>query len=213
MHNSCRHHAAIALFLPSNRDAVGIRNPQIDAYISRQRDFARPILEYLRDVIHEGCPGVEEGLKWSSPSFSYHGILAGFTGFKEHVGFGFWKHELLVGKREGMGFGRVTRIEDLPPRRKLLALVKRAAKLNESGTKVTRTARKARKAIPLPAELEAALARNKKARVAYDAFSPSHKREYHEWISDAKAVATRERRVSQAVEWMAEGKPRNWKYM
>lgn len=195
---------------------MGIRDPRIDAYIARQRDFARPILTYLRGVIHEACPNVEEDLKWSSPAFMYHGILAGFAAFKEHVGFGLWKHELLLGERSGGGmgsFGRITSLQDLPPKKELLALVRRAMKLNESGTPAPRMAKSPRKAIPVPADLKAALAKNERAMATYNAFSPSHKREYHEWISEAKAEATRERRIHQAVEWMAEGKARNWKYM
>lgn len=193
---------------------MGKRDPRVDEYIARQQDFARPILTYVREVIHEGCPTVEEDLKWSSPAFIYQGgILAGVAGFKQHVQFGFWKHELLVGKRDGMGFGKVTRIEELPPKKELLALVKKAMALQESGVKAPHMTRKPRKPIPLPRELKAGLAKNKKARAAYEAFSPSHKREYHEWISEARSDDTRARRVTQAVEWMAQGKPRNWKYM
>jgi uncharacterized protein YdeI (YjbR/CyaY-like superfamily) len=195
---------------------MGRRDPRIDAYIARQQDFARPILSYLREVIHEGCPSCEETLKWSSPSFMHHGILAGFAAFKEHVGFGFWKHELLLGERsrDAMGsFGRVTSIEDLPPKKELLALIRKAMELNESGAKAPRMAKKPRKAIPMPADLRTALAKNKKAKATYDAFSPSHRREYLEWITEAKTQDTRVRRLEQAVAWMAEGKARNWKYM
>ncbi len=195
---------------------MGKRDPRIDAYIARQQDFAKPILMYLRDVIHDGCPEVEEDLKWSNPAFVYRGLLAGFAGFKEHVGFGFWKHELLLGERAGdaMGsFGRITSARELPSRRELLALVKRAMKLNETGVTSPRAARKPRAAIPLPAGLKAGLAKNKMAKATYEALSPSQKREYHEWITEARTDATRERRITQAVEWMAEGKPRNWKYM
>jgi uncharacterized protein YdeI (YjbR/CyaY-like superfamily) len=193
---------------------MGKRDPRIDAYIAKQQDFARPILTYVREVIHEGCPTVEEDLKWSSPAFMYQGtILAGVAGFKQHVQFGFWRHELVVGKRQGMGFGKVTRVEELPSKKELLGLVKKAMTLQEAGVKAPHMTKTPRKPIPIPKELKHALGKNKKARAAYDAFSPSHKREYHEWISEAKGEDTRTRRVKQAVEWMAAGKPRNWKYV
>ena len=195
---------------------MGNRDPRIDAYIAKQQEFAKPILRYVRDVIHEGCPQCEEDLKWNSPAFIYNGaILAGVAGFKQHVQFGFWKHELVLGgrPREGMGFGKISSIEDLPPKKELLSLVKKAMALQDAGVKVTRMARKPKKAIPVPGDLKAALAKKKKAKSAFDDFSPSHKHEYLEWITEAKAEETRKRRLEQAIEWMAEGKPRNWKYM
>jgi uncharacterized protein YdeI (YjbR/CyaY-like superfamily) len=193
---------------------MGKRDSRIDEYIARQQDFAKPILTFVREVIHEGCPAVEEDLKWNSPAFMYQGsILAGVAGFKQHVQFGFWRHELVVGTRQGMGFGKVTCLEELPSKKELVALVKKAMTLQEAGVKAPHMIKKPRKAIPIPKELKHALGKNKKARAAYDTFSPSHKREYHEWISEAKSEDTRARRVKQAIEWMAEGKPRNWKYM
>jgi uncharacterized protein YdeI (YjbR/CyaY-like superfamily) len=194
---------------------MGKRDRRIDSYIARQADFARPILTYFRDVVHQGCPSCEEDLKWNSPAFIYQGaILAGCAGFKQHVQVGFWKHDLLLPrqKRDGMGFGKVTSVDDLPPKRELLKLVKKAMELQDSGAKSPMMVKKPRAAIPMPPALKAALTKNKKAKAAYDAFSPSHKREYHEWIADAKGDNTRARRVEQAVRWIAEGKARNWKY-
>lgn len=194
------------------------RDSRVDAYIAKQRDFAKPILTHLRDVIHEACPDCEETLKWSSPTFMYHGMLCGFAGFKEHAVFGFWKHELVMGPGVGRGdamgsLGRLTSVKDLPPKRELLGLIKKAAKLNETGVKTPRARTGAKKAIQMPSDLAAALAKNKKAKATYEAFSPSHQREYLEWITDAKLEETRKRRLEQAIEWMSEGKPRNWKYM
>lgn len=195
---------------------MGKRDPRVDAYIAKQRDFAKPILKLLRDAIHEGCPGVEETLKWRAPSFTYHGILCGAAGFKEHATFGFWKHSLLFGKREDGAwgtFGRLTSVADLPARAKLVAMVRKAAALNESGAKTPRRAPAPKKPIPMHPALRAALAKNKAAKANFEGFSPSQKREYLLWISEAKADDTRARRVEQAVAWMAEGKTRNWKYM
>ena len=193
---------------------MGKRDKRVDAYIARSGEFAKPILNYVRETVHAACPECEETLKWSSPTFMHHGMLLGMSAFKEHAQIGFWKHELVVGAREGMGFGRITSVKDLPPKKQFVALIKKAMKLNEEGVKVPRMkAATPKRAIPMPADLEAALAKNKKASAAYEGFSPSHKREYLEWITEAKSEETRARRLAQAVEWMSEGKPRNWKYM
>jgi uncharacterized protein YdeI (YjbR/CyaY-like superfamily) len=197
---------------------MGKKDPRIDAYIAKQWEFAKPILAYLRDVIHEGCPECEETLKWSSPTFMHHGMLCGFAGFKEHAIFGFWKHELVFGpnasrERVAGSFGRLTGVDDLPPKRVLLAWIKKAKELDENGVKAPRMRKGPKRAIPLPRDLKAAFAKNKQAKATYDAFSPSHQREYLEWITGAKADETRKRRLDQAVEWMSEGKSRNWKYM
>jgi uncharacterized protein YdeI (YjbR/CyaY-like superfamily) len=197
---------------------MGKRDPRVDAYIAKAPDFAKPILIHIRDVVHDACPGVEEDLKWSTPSFMYKGILCGMASFKQHATFGFWKHDLVTGapRVEGsMGFGRLTRVSDLPPKKELAAYVKKAAAINDAGIKPVRPAKRAAPKPPAkaPADLVAALKKNKKAHAIFDSFSPSAKREYIEWITDAKTDDTRARRLTTAVEWMAEGKHRNWKYM
>lgn len=201
---------------------MGKKDPRVDAYIANSPDFAQPILKYLRDVIHEGCPEVVETIKWSSPTFDYHGIMVGFTAFKQHCVLGFWKSPLLTLDGKPLStqmesgadqFGKLTSIKDLPSRAKLLKLVKDAAKLNESGATVPRPPRSAPKPVQLPPDLSTALHKNAKARAVFEAFPPSHKREYVEWIVEAKTDETRERRLKQAIEWIAEGKQRNWKYM
>jgi len=200
---------------------MGTRDPRIDAYIAKSAPFARPILTHLRKLVHEACPDVEEGLKWSSPHWGYHGIMCGAAGFKAHVTFGFWKGSLVVDPKddkstEAMGsFGRITRLEDLPPDRVIKAYVKKAAELNASGVKLPRPVKHApRKKFPMPKELKAALAERKhaKARAAFERMSPSHQYEYIEWIAEAKTAPTRERRLDTTLEWLAEGKSRNWKY-
>ena len=199
---------------------MGNRDPRVDAYIGKSADFAQPILERLRDIVHAGCPKVEETIKWGMPSFVYAGgILCGMAAFKQHVSFGFWKHALVVGEgvpRDGMGsFGKMTSVDDLPTKKQLLVWIKQAMALNEDGVKKPGP-RKSSTPKPPPAapdDLAAALKKNKKAQATFEAFSPSAKREYTEWIEDAKRAETRAKRVDQAVEWMAEGKQRNWKYM
>lgn len=195
------------------------RDRRIDAYIARSAEFARPILEHVRAIVHEACPEVEETLKWSMPTFVHaDGILCTMAAFKQHASFGFWKHALVVGSdvaAEGMGsFGKLTSVRDLPEKRQLAAYIRKAMRLNEQGVKLP-PARKTTAPKPLPevpADFAGALQINAAARAAFEGFAPSHRREYLEWILEAKREQTRERRIAQAVEWLAEGKSRNWKY-
>jgi uncharacterized protein YdeI (YjbR/CyaY-like superfamily) len=194
------------------------RDPRIDAYIARQADFARPILEQLREAVHSACPECEETLKWSMPTFMYKGgILASMAAFKAHATFGFWRGSLVVGdgeeQRSAMGqFGRLTSAADLPSRETLSLLIRKAMALADSGTKPKRPVKNPKPAIETPSDLEAALDSNPAARATYEAFPPSCRRDYVEWIVEAKREETRAKRLAQAVEWMAEGKKRHWKY-
>ena len=197
---------------------MGTRDPRFDAYIARSADFAKPILEYLREVVHEACPEVEEDMKWGMPHFMYKGMFCGMSSFKEHVAFGFWKGSLVVDddgrNAEAMGqFGRITKVSDLPPKKVLIGYIKSAKKLNDDGVKSpTRSKPKSRKELPVPRDLSAALKKNKKAMATFDGFTVSHRREYVEWITEAKGEDTRKRRLQTAIEWMSEGKARHWKY-
>jgi uncharacterized protein YdeI (YjbR/CyaY-like superfamily) len=198
---------------------TGARDPRIDAYIKRAAPFARPILTHLREVVHAACPEVEETIKWGMPMFTHHGILCFMAAFKQHAGFGFWKGSKVVDDREeqagtAMGqFGRLTEVEQLPSRRSLEAYVRKAMRLNEAGDTGTPKPRKQPKAAPrTPAALSAALARNAKARTTWQGFSPGHRRAYVEWIAEAKRLETRARRIATSIEWLAAGKPHNWKY-
>lgn len=206
-------------------------DPRIDAYIAKSADFARPILLHFRQVVHEACPQVEETMKWSFPHFTYGGkILCSMASFKQHCALGFWNGAEVVGEafqgEKAMGsLGRITSLKDLPAKRTLAGYVKKQAALIDAGVKRTvkpvpagrgaLAAREARrKPLDVPEELVAALALKKhaKAKAAFEGFSPSHRREYVEWIAEAKRADTREKRVAQALEWLAEGKSRNWKY-
>ena len=195
---------------------MGKRDPRVDAYIAKSADFAKPILNHIREVVHEGCPEVEETMKWGMPHFEYEGILCGMGSFKEHCALHVWKGSLIVGDgpREAMGqFGRITRISDLPSEKILAGYIKQAMKLREDGVKNPARSKPRKKvALVVPSELTSALKKNKKAAAAFMEFPPSHKREYADWISEAKREDTRKRRADTAVEWMAEGKSRNWKY-
>lgn len=195
------------------------RDPRIDAYIARQADFARPILEHARAVVHEACPDVEETMKWSSSSFVHAGgLLCGMAAFKQHASFGFWRHALVVGDdqpRNGLGsYGKLTSVADLPPKKQLLAHIRKAMRLNEMGaaSPVAQKPTKPKPPITVPDDLSAALRGNPKAWAVFDGFPPGQRREYIAWIIEAKRDETRQKRLKQAVEWMAEGKRRNWKY-
>ena len=200
---------------------MAIRDPRIDAYIAKQKDFAKPVLTHLRDVVHSACPGVEETMKWSAPHFDYKGqMMCSMAAFKEHAAFGFWKGSLIkgLGHNSANGgaaagnLGRLASVKDLPSRKELTGFIKAAMKLNDEGVVVSRPKGAAKPEAKIPPELASALAKNKKAKAAFDAFPPGHRREYVEWITEAKREETKAKRVAQAVEWIAEGKSRNWKY-
>jgi uncharacterized protein YdeI (YjbR/CyaY-like superfamily) len=196
---------------------MGKRDPRVDAYIVNAADFAQPILTDVREAVHAACPNVEETMKWRFPHFVYKGMLCGVAAFKQHAALGFWKGELVTGRGRGADamsqFGRLTKRSDLPSAAALRALVKKAADLNEQGVKIARAPKKAApKTVTVPSVLSAALRKDKKAQAGFAGLSPSRKREYIEWIREAKTDETRARRLEQAIEWMAEGKPRNWKY-
>jgi uncharacterized protein YdeI (YjbR/CyaY-like superfamily) len=195
---------------------VGKTDPRVDQYIARSADFAKPILTHIRKVVHQACPDVEETMKWSAPHFDYKGMMCGMAAFKGHCAFGFWKAALVLddpAADEGMGsFGKLTSVKDLPSERQLTTYVKRAAKLNDNGVKVARKAAAPKKPLKMPTDFAAALKKNQAARRTFDAFSPSNKREYLEWVTEAKTDATRSKRMTTSVEWLSQGKTRNWKY-
>jgi uncharacterized protein YdeI (YjbR/CyaY-like superfamily) len=198
---------------------MGSRDARIDAYIAHAEAFAQPILTTLREIVHEGCPDVEETIKWSMPFFLYKGILCNMSGFKQHCAFGFWKAGRpleaagLEISEEAMGqFGRITSVKDLPTKRVLLGYVKKVKQLRDAGVKPPPKPRVTKPELPTPDFFSAALKRNRQARNHFEGFSPSHRREYIEWLIDAKTEATRQRRLETAIEWLAEGKSRNWKY-
>ena len=201
-------------------------NPKVDAYCAKVQPFAQPILTHLRTLVHKACPEVEETIKWSRPFFQYRGaILCNMSAFKEHCSFGFWGEEIgavlreaAVLKEGGMGsLGRITSVADLPADKQMLGWIRQAAAFVDSGQYTSPIAArhkvvKQKPSLDTPTEFKGALQRNKKAAAVFAAFSPSCKREYVEWIAEAKRQETRDKRIATAVEWIAEGKQRNWKY-
>jgi uncharacterized protein YdeI (YjbR/CyaY-like superfamily) len=194
---------------------MGKKDPRVDAYIAKSADFARPILKRMRDLVHKGCPDVEETIKWGMPAFDYHGFLGGMAAFKAHCAFNLWKGSLLgADNSDAMGqFGRIASVSDLPKDSILVGYVREAARLNAEGVKAPRQPKAPKKPLSTPPDLASALKKNAKAKATFEGFSPSHRREYIEWITEAKTEETRGKRLGTAIEWMAEGKPRMWKYV
>jgi len=194
-------------------------DPRVDAYIEQAQPFARPIVRRLRALVHRACPEVRETMKWSFPHFDYKGMFCGVAAFKEHCSFSFWKHSLLARQglvpadRDGMGsFGRFTSVDDLPSDAELLKVIKAAKALNDSGVQVTRPKPKPKPPLRVPAYVRAALRRRKGAVAGFDALAPSHRREYVEWVADAKTAETRTRRLGKMIAQLVKGQSLNSKY-
>jgi uncharacterized protein YdeI (YjbR/CyaY-like superfamily) len=163
---------------------------------------------------------VVETMKWSFPHFDYKGMMmCSMASFKQHCAFNFWKQSLLEAsafpvEKTAMGsFGRITSLKDLPGDKTIVKLVKDAMKLNDAGVTVKRApAPKEKREVAVPEILVAALDSNPKAAETFNNFPYSCKKEYVEWITEAKTDATRDKRLATTMEWLAEGKRRNWKY-
>jgi uncharacterized protein YdeI (YjbR/CyaY-like superfamily) len=200
---------------------MGKKIKQIDAYISGSADFAKPILHHLRELVHKTCPETEEKIKWGMPFFDYHnGPLCNMAAFKQHCTFGFWKAKLMKDQvlmdnakaDTAMGhLGRITSLKDLPPEKKLAAWIREAMQLNDEGIKLPKP-KPVTKPVEVPPYFLNAIKKNKKAFATFEKFAPGHIKEYVVWITEAKREETRDKRIQQAIEWMAEGKDRNWKY-
>ncbi len=194
---------------------------RVDAYIAKSADFAKPILNRLRKLVHEACPDVEETIKWGFPHFDYKGMMCAMAGFKEHCVFGFWKAKLMnaydqkfasTGETAMGHFGRIKSLKDLPSDSIIKKYVKEACRLNDTGTKVVRSAPKPKTPLKVPADFKSALSKNGTAKMMFDEFSYSKKKDYLTWITEAKTDTTRTKRIATSIEWIAEGKGRNWKY-
>lgn len=204
---------------------MGKKDNRIDTYIDKARPFAVPILKKLRELIHKGIPEVEETIKWGMPFFEYKGPVCNMASFKEHATLGFWKYKLIKDAKgylqdisnkggEAMGnLGRMTGIDDLPPDKVIIDFLKQAKKLNDDDLKVLRTQKTSKAELVIPDYIIRALKKNKVAEKTFNSFPYSHKKEYIEWVTEAKTEPTRNKRLENAIEWMTEGKSRNWKYM
>ena len=193
---------------------------RVDAYISKSADFAKPVLNHFRRLVHRACPQVEETIKWGFPHFDYKGMMCSMASFKNHCAFGFWKAALMKdagifkkNNEDAMGHaGKIKSVEDLPADEIIIGQVKEAMKLNDEGIKFPDRTRKKPKII-VPASLKKGLIKNGKASATFNNFSPTHKKEYIDWINEARTEETQNKRVFIAIGWLAEGKIRNWKYV
>ncbi|HUN66134.1 MAG TPA: DUF1801 domain-containing protein [Bacteroidota bacterium] len=200
---------------------MGRKDPRIDKYIAGAGAFARPILSHLRSLVHSASPGVTETMKWGMPFFEYHGIVGGMGAFKSHCTFFLWKPsklndpEGILKKKEraAMGqFGRLTGLKDLPADRHLREFIRQICRRNEAGELPKPVRRTKKGPVVVPAGLMTALRKNRRALRAFGEFSDAHRREYSEWISEAKREETRAKRIATAVRWISTGKGRNWRY-
>jgi uncharacterized protein YdeI (YjbR/CyaY-like superfamily) len=198
------------------------KDPRVDAYIEKAAPFAKPILVKLRKLIFRACPDAKETIKWSFPCYEIHGsMLCNMAAFKEHCSFGFWKAVLLsdpqdilhLADKNSMGhLDRLLTLKDLPPDGLMISYLQEAALLNKEKVKLDKPKRTPKKELPIPGSLAAALKKNKKAAAVFEGFSPSQRREYIEWISEAKTAETENKRLATTLEWLEQGKSRNWKY-
>jgi len=199
-----------------------VYDPRIDAYIEKAAPFAQPILNHLRELIHRQHPDITETIKWGFPHFEYNKrLLFNMAAFKQHAAFGFWLAGLMsdplgllqTGEREAMGsLGKLTSLKDLPSDKVLAQYIKESIQLADEGARVPKASRKTATEAEVPDYLKKALAGSKKAKAAFEAFSPSHRKEYIQWITEAKREETRQKRIAQALEWLENGKSRHWKY-
>jgi uncharacterized protein YdeI (YjbR/CyaY-like superfamily) len=203
---------------------MGKKDPRVDSYIAKSADFAKPILNHLRELLHKNCSSVEETMKWSFPHFTYKGpgdrtpkILCSMASFKQHCAFGFWYANNTTTNQQAapaMGqYGRIASLEDLPSDKTLVKQIKEAVKVHDAGVKPRVAAKPAeQKALEIPDYLTAALKKNKEALATFKQFNYTNKKEYVDWITGAKTEETCKKRLATAVDWMSEGKVRHWKY-
>jgi uncharacterized protein YdeI (YjbR/CyaY-like superfamily) len=191
------------------------QDPRIDAYIEKAAPFARPILTHLRALVHEALPDLGETIKWGMPHFTVAGKnLAGIAAFKAHCAFVIHGRGRQGMERDpGMGdYGKIASLDDLPPAEEMKAKLLAASDTIRQGGGMARAKKAPREAIPMPDDFAQALEAQSAAQAVFEGFPPSARREYLEWVVEAKQPATRAKRIAQAVEWLAEGKRRNWKY-
>ena len=195
-------------------------DPRVDAYIAKAADYAQPILNHIRQLVHDTSPDVMETMKWSCPHFDHKGgPFVSMAAFKGHVGLGFWKSSLMddpngLFKADGSAgsIGKIRSVADLPADDVLKAYFKNAMALNDQGIKITKKVTAPKAELPVPDDLIAAFKINQAALQHFEQFSPSGKREYLEWLAEAKSETTRSKRLETMMEWVAEGKTRHWKY-
>jgi uncharacterized protein YdeI (YjbR/CyaY-like superfamily) len=197
-------------------------NPQVTAYLADCAEFARPIMNHLRQLLHATCPSVVEQIKWGILHFDYHGdMMCIFAAHAKHCSFTFFKQAIMSDARlrENIDFpaakrfmGRLTCLADLPPDRELIALIKEAMALNEKGIKLAPQPAKTPAVIEMPVEFASELSKHPQANSIFESKPASFRKEYLVWITAAKTDVTRQARIGEAISWIAQGKGRFWKY-
>ncbi|KQT22100.1 hypothetical protein ASG31_01805 [Chryseobacterium sp. Leaf404] len=196
-------------------------SPLVDDYIEKAPDFSKPVLNHIREVVHECYPEIEEAIKWKFPTFMYKGkILCSMVSFRQYCSMGFWLHDSMktlknldtdVEKTNMFSLGKITGLKDVPSKPQLKKIILEAMELTDMGVKL-RKAAPSKNEITVPEYFQNVLNQNKKALEVFEKASPSFRKEYATWIVDAKTETTRNKRIDQALEWISEGKGRNWKY-
>jgi len=202
---------------------MGKRDDRVDLYITKSADFAKPILNHLRRLVHSGCPEVEETIKWGFPHFVYNGLLCSMASFKHHCAFVLWKASAMsdsrkllskVGKTAMGNFGRLKSVNNLPSDKTIIGYIKEAAWLNDEGVKVhSRSKTVEKKLLKVPQYFKKALGKNRKALQMFEGFSYTNKKDYIDWLVEAKTEETRDKRLVNSIAWLSKGKTRNWKYV
>ncbi|MCB0792148.1 MAG: DUF1801 domain-containing protein [Flavobacteriales bacterium] len=198
-----------------------IETERINSHIAEQDEWKRRLMVRLRQLIHQVDPGIEETWRWNGPHFDRNGIMLGMSAHKTCVSIWFHKGALLkdprrlfepLEKDEAKGM-RVYKLKesDAIDEKAFTELVKQAVKLNEDGVKLSE-AKPARKTLVVPPELESVLKKDQHAMTNWEGFSYSKKKDYIEWVTDAKREETRKRRIAQAFQLIRDGLALNERY-
>lgn len=197
------------------------KNSDIDNYIAGKAPFAQEILTHLRQIIHNAAPDITETIKWRQPCFEHNGLVCSVAAFKKHVTFSFFKGKLLndsnnifpTSDNNELTSLKFSVLADIPQDDILTAFIQQAIALNaDSNCKRKSTQRKDKDTLVMPNDLAAALASTPAAQSTFNNFSYSKQKDYIEWLTSAKRETTRVTRLATTVQWLSEGKARNWKY-
>lgn len=202
---------------------MGRKDDRVDSYIAKSADFAKPILSHLRQLVHSGCPDVEETIKWGFPHFVYNGLLCSMASFKHQCAFVLWKASAMsdsrkllskIGKTAMGNFGQLKSVDDLPSDKIITGYIKEAVRLNDEGVKKPSRPKTAeKKSLKVPQYFKKALVKNRRALQTFEGFGYTNRKDYVDWVAEAKTHETRDKRLVSSIEWLSEGKVRNWKYV
>lgn len=188
----------------------------ITAYIEKATPEFKEVMIALRSVLNNPNFDIKEDWKWGAPNFNNEGMICWLAHFRNHVGMNFFKGTLIKDKynlfthyREEKGNRQLkfSDINQIIPEQ-IEYYIEEAIKLNQENIKVV----KKEIDTSLPLDLETELNNNPKAKMFFESLAPSYKRDYIEWIEEAKREATRTKRLATTMEWLSEGKKKNWKY-